>query len=307
MIDRPRKEEDGAFAGAWRPGPLLPRERAQDLLLMFVTGVLAFFACLAAIGALGADRAASGWTAQLRGSATVLIRTTGTESADAAAERAVEALTNVKGVGEVATLEKEKSLALLEPWFGRGTELADLPVPRLVTVQFDPKAAAPTTRMLEQALRARGLDGVVDDHSRWIKEIVRGGEMARLAAVAVAALTALAAAAVIAFATHAGLMARREIVEVLHLAGAEDGFIVALFQNRLAQLAALASSVSALAAALVAAAVRLMGGGGGITPVLPIAWTDLLAVLPAPLIAAATAAVAARITAMRMVRELDRP
>jgi len=237
----------------------------------------------------------------------VLIRTTGAESADAAAERAVEALTNVKGVEEVATLEKEKSLALLEPWFGRGTELADLPVPRLVTVQFDPKAPAPTTRMLEQAMRSKGLDGVVDDHSRWIKDIVRGGELARLAAIGVAGLTALAAAAVIAFATHAGLMARREIVEVLHLAGAEDGFIVGLFQNRLAQLAAIAGTAGALAAALVAAAVRLMGGGGGLTPVLPIAWTDLLFIAAAPLIAALAAAVSARVTAMRLVREMDRP
>src|SRR5581483_1195905 len=124
------------------------------------------------------------------------------------------------------------------------------------------------------------------------------------AAVTIAVLTGLAAAAVIAFATHAALQGRREIVEVLHQAGADDGFIVGLFQNRLAQLAALAGGLGGLAAALVAAAVRLMGGGGGLTPVLPIAWTDLLAVLPCPLIAAGVAVVAARITAQRLVGDL---
>jgi cell division transport system permease protein len=307
MIERPGKSDDGGFASGWRPGPLLPRDRAQDLLLMFVTAVLAFFACLAIIAAVGADRAASGWAGELRGSATVLIRTTGSESPDAAAERAAEVLSGLKGVEEATAVEKEKSMALLEPWFGRGTELAELPVPRLVTVQFDPKSPAPSARALEQALNAKGLDGVVDDHSRWIKDIVRGGELARAAAIGVAALTALAAAAVIAFATHADLLARREIVEVLHLAGAEDGFVVALFQNRLAQLAAMASAAGAVAAALVAAAVRLMGGGGGLTPVLPIAWTDLAAIAPAPLIAALVAAASARLTASGLVRELDRP
>jgi cell division transport system permease protein len=91
---------------------------------------------------------------------------------------------------------------------------------------------------------------------------------------------------------------------VLHLAGAEDGFIIGLFQNRLAELAAIAGAVGAVAAALVAAAVRLMGGGEGLTPALPIDWIDLLAVSPCPLIAATVAAAAARITALRLVREL---
>ena len=300
MNAEPRRSD---VVAPWRPAPLLPRERAQDLLLVFVAAVLSFFACIAVIAALGANRAAGGWAEQLRGSATVLIRPTGEESADAAATRATAVLSGVRGVAEASEVEKEKAQALIQPWIGRA-DLAELPIPRMVTVQFDPKATAPTAAQLEQALRASGLDGVVDDHSLWIKDIVRAGELARAAAIVVAVLTALAAAAVVAFATHAGLEARREIVEVLHLAGAEDGFIVGLFQHRLAELAGLAGAVGALAAALVAAAVRLMGGGGGLTPVLPIAWIDLLAVLPCPLIAAGVAVVAARITALRLTRGL---
>ena len=292
-------ESRKADPAPWRPAPLLPRQRAQDLLLVFVAAVLSFFACVAVVAALGANRAAGGWAEQLRGSATVLIRPTGTESADAASEPGLDQrqgllLLQLGGFGD----------ALHASQHGGVADLANPPIPRPVTVQFDPKATAPTAGTLEQALKANGLDGVVDDHSRWIKDIVRGGELARSAAIAVAVLTALAAAAVVAFATQAGLQARREIVEVLHLAGAEDGFIVGLFQNRLAELAAVAGSLGALAAALVAAAVRLMGGGEGLTPVLPIAWTDLLAVLPCPLIAAAVAVVAARITAGRLIGEL---
>jgi cell division transport system permease protein len=47
-----------------------------------------------------------------------------------------------------------------------------------------------------------------------------------------------------------------------------------------------------------------MGGANGVTPVLPIAWTDLIAALACPLAAAAVAAVAAQITAGRLVAEL---
>jgi len=294
-----------ALLPRWRPAPLLPREPAQDLLLVFVTAVLCLFACLAVIAAEGANRAAAGWSAQLAGSATVLVRPTGGESPDAAAERAVEALSALKGVAEAQVLEHAKAEALVEPWLGQGAQLADLPLPQLVTVDLDPKAAhKPTSAELSQALKLANVDGVVDDHSRWIGDIQGAGRTARAAAAGAAALIALAAAAVIAFATHAGLAARREIVDVLHLSGAEDRFIVSLFQNRLAELAALAGAVGAAGAALAAAGARLLGGSHGLTPALPIAWSDLLAVLPCPLIAASIAAGAARVTAMRLIGRL---
>jgi cell division transport system permease protein len=41
-----------------------------------------------------------------------------------------------------------------------------------------------------------------------------------------------------------------------------------------------------------------------LTPVLPIAWIDLLAVLPCPLVAAVVAAGAARLTAEALIREM---
>jgi len=296
------RDEDGALP-AWRPAPLLPRDRTQDLLLVFVGAVLCFFACLSVIAALGADRAAGGWAGQLRGSATVLVRPSANETPDSAAQRAAEALASVKGVGVPVVLRKEEAEALVEPWLGQGAHLADLPLPRLVSVDFDPQSP-PAPGALVRALKAAGVDAVVDDHSRWIKDIVRSGALARAAAAGVAALLILAAAAVIAFATQAGLSARHEIVEVLHISGAEDQFIVDLFQNRLAELSAAAGAGGALAAALVAAILRLSGGGEGLTPVLPIAWSDLLAVLPCPLIAACVGALAARITATRLVRGL---
>jgi cell division transport system permease protein len=295
------KTPDADAAPRWRPAPLLPREPTQDLMLVFVAGVLCFFACLAVIGALAAGRAAGGWTDQLKDSATVLIRPVGDESADTAAGRAAATLGGVKGVAEARVLEKEKAEKLVEPWLGPAAQASDLPLPRMVTVQFETRPPHPTAAQLAAALKAAGVDGVVDDHSRWIGDIVRAGALARGAAIAAAILIVLSAAAVIAFATRAGLAARHEIVEVLHLAGAEDRAIIRLFQDRLAELAAFAGLLGGGAAALVAALARLMGGADGLTPVLPIAWSDLLTALACPLIAAAVAAVAARITAARLI------
>ena len=287
----------------WRPAPFLPEKDARDPALIFVVAVLCFLACLTALGVIAADRAARGWAGQLTGEATVIVRARGGETADAAAARAAETLAGVRGVAEARALEREKAYDLVRPWLGDVTDLDDLPVPRLVAVTLDPEAPAAAPQ-LTMALRAQGLDAVVDDHSVWLKDIRRAAGVVRWTGAGVFLLIALAAGAVVAFATRAGLAARRDVVEVLHLAGAEDGYIAALFQLRFARIAAVAGAIGAASAGLLGAALRLVGGGQGITPALPIAWLDLLAVLPCPLLAAAVAAVSARLTANALIRDL---
>jgi cell division transport system permease protein len=289
--------------GRWRPGPFLPRTDARDGALVFVVAVLCFLACLTALGVIAADRASRGWTDQLAGEATVIVRPKGGESPDSAAARAAETLAGVAGVSEARALEREKAEALIAPWLGDTADLADLPVPRLVTVTLDRKAP-PTAQALDRALKAQGLDVVVDDHTVWMQDIQHAAALTRWLGAAIFLLIAAAAAGVVAFATRAGLAARRDVVEVLHLSGAEDRFIARLFQARFAAMAALAGLIGAAGAAAMGAALRLAGGGEGVTPVLPVAWSDLLSVLACPLLAAGVAALAARVTAMALVRDL---
>jgi cell division transport system permease protein len=287
----------------WRPGPLLPPRDARDGSLVFVVAVLCFLACLTALAALAANRAAEGWTNQLTGSATVVVRARSGETPDSAAARAAEALSGVKGVSEARALTREKAEALLEPWIGKEALVEDLPTPRLVTLDLDPKAPA-SAAALGQALKTAGVDAVVDDHSRWIADIERGAGLARWAALGVFTLIAAATVAVIAFATRAGLAARADVIEVLHFSGAEAGFIAGLFQGRFAAMAALAGLLGGSAAAIIGAGARYLGGGAGLAPVLPLAWIDLLAPLPCPLIAALVAGFTARLAALRLLRSM---
>jgi cell division transport system permease protein len=287
----------------WKPGPLLPPRDARDGSLVFVVAVLCFLACLTALAALAANRAAEGWTNQLTGSATVVVRARSGETPDSAAARAAEALSGVKGVSEARALTREKAEALLEPWIGKEALVEDLPTPRLVTLDLDPKAPA-SAAALNQALKTAGVDAVVDDHSRWIADIERGAALTRWAALGVFVLIAAATVAVIAFATRAGLAARADVIEVLHFSGAEAGFIAGLFQGRFAAMAALAGLLGGAGAAIIGAGARYLGGGAGLAPALPLAWIDLLAPLPCPLIAALVAGFTARLAALRLLRSM---
>lgn len=287
----------------WRPAPFLPEADAHDGALTFVVAVLCFLACLTALGVIASDRASRDWSNQLSGEATVIVRPKTTESPDSAAARAAEALAGAPGVSEARAIERAKAEALIAPWLGPSVDLEDLPVPRLVAVTLDPKRPA-TAASLDHALKAAGVDAIVDDHSMWIGDIRRAAGLTRWFGLAVFLLIAATAAAVVAFATRAGLAARRDVVETLHLTGAQDAFIAQLFQVRFAKTAAVAGLFGAAGAAIIGAFLRLIGGGAGLTPVLPVKWIDLLAVAPCPVAAALVAAVAARITAAALIREM---
>lgn len=288
----------------WRPAPFLPERETRDGTLVFVVAVLCFLACVTALGVIAADRAARGWANQLTEEATVIVRPQPGETPDSAAARAAETLAGVSGVTEVRALEPQKAYDLVRPWLGDVAEVEDLPVPRLVAVGLDRRLPA-SAAALQAALKAQGVDAIVDDHSLWLEDVRRAAGVARGMGAVVFLLIAGAAAAVVAFATRAGLAAQRDVVEVLHLSGAEDSFIARLFQLRFARVAAVAGLIGAGGAVLTGAILRLLGGSQGLTPALPIAWSDLLAVLPCPLLAAAVAATAARVTAGALIREMQ--
>ena len=278
------------------PGALLPRERTGERWLATVIAVLCFIATLAAIGALAADRAASGWARELRGEATVQVRPRVDETGPTAAGRAAEALSGVQGVEEAYALDRKASERLLAPWVGEAV-LPDLPLPYLVVVRLDPEApaSAPT---LSRALAEAGLDASVDDHGLWRGEVEHAARTVKLLALAAFALTAGAMAAVIAYATRSGMSAQADIIETLSLNGASDRTVAGLYQAQFGRIALLAGAGGALAAGLAMALLRLVGGEAGVTPALPVRFLDLVAMIVCPLLAAGTAVIAARLTAL---------
>ncbi len=285
-----------------RGASVLPSEDGRDRGLVFTVSVLAFLACIAVISAMAANRAAQGWATQLSSSATIQVKPTGGETGAEAAARAAEAVAGVRGVVEARAMDRKASEALLEPWLGKGNIPADLPLPQLVTVELDPVHPA-TADALNQALAQARISASVDDHARWMADVKTSADIVRFSATAACLLIATAAGAVIAFATRQGLAARRDLVEVLHLCGAEDHYVAGLFQMRFAALAIRASAYGALAAAAVGAILRLTGGSDGFSPALPIAWTDLLICVAAPLLGAIVAAVSAHTVAMAILRD----
>jgi len=275
-----------------RPG-LLARDAAGESWLAAVIAVLCFMACLAVVGAVAADRAAQGWAGQLRAEATVQVRPRVGETGPSAAARAAETLAGVDGVEEAVAMDRKAAEDLLRPWLGDAV-LPDLPMPFLVTLRLDPDAP-PSAMVLSRALAEAGLDASVDDHSLWRGEVERSAGLITVLAIAGFVLTAGAAGAAIVYATRAGMKAQASVIETLSLSGATEAGIAWLFQRRFGLLAAGAGLIGAGTAAVLVAGLRVLGGEGGMTAALPLAWSDLALLSPCPLLAGTVALVAARI------------
>lgn len=276
--------------------PLLPREDAREAALFFVVCALCFLAALAALAARASYAAADAWTSQVEGEVTVRLKVDDRR----AAEEALDVITATEGVEAARILSRSELEELLRPVLGSNLP-SGLPLPVMIAVQSSPDnpSIAPD---IQRRLIERQYTAFVDDHAEFAKDIRRGLTALRLIAFGAVALLAATAVSVIAFATHAALLARRDIVEILHLVGAQDGYISNLFERRFWTLGLQAGAVGAIAAlgvvALLIAAARYSPTSTWLLPRLEL---DVLAVailVLTPLLAAIAARIATRVTVL---------
>ena len=288
-----------SLQSSMRARNLLPKQDEREVALHYVIGVLCCLACLWALVVMASDRAAHGWARDIRAEITVQVRSTGLESGSVAAARAAEVLAGVKGVTEVAALEPEKAKDLIKPWLGDAI-LDDLPIPNLVEVRLDPKNPA-TPHALTEALVAREIDASIDDHSVWLRDVEDSALTIRLIAIAILLIIGSATAAVVAFATRAGLTARANVVDVLSLCGASDIFIAERFQFRFARMAFESGLLGTGLAAIGMAFIKTTFRTQSFAVALPFSWSDLLILIPCPLLVALIAALTARMVTLRLL------
>lgn len=282
---------------------LLPLEDAREAALFFVVGALCFLAALAALTAKSTYGAARAWTAEVEGEYTVSL----SDATPQDAQAATLLVQSVEGVDGARLLSDAEISALLAPTFGNRGLPEDLPVPRLIAVTAAPDAGD-IGRTLTSALEEAGHVAAVDSHSAWAGDVRRMLGTARIVALGIVALLASTAIAVIAFATHAALLARRDIVDVLHIAGARDRFIAGLFERRFWLLGLRAGTVGALVAlatvALLITLAKTSASRAGLLPELTLDFTDLAVLVVTPIIAGLASRIAAGITVMRALKSV---
>jgi cell division transport system permease protein len=283
---------------------LLPADSRQAKPLTIVVAIMCGLGCIAALTARIGFRAADTWTSELKSAITILVEAPRDEQNLA---RAVAIARQTKGVKSANAMDKNKAKELLKNYGANiGALLDELPLPSLIEVGLE-AGSKDTAKNIETQLQSLGYKFAIDDHSRYSGEIVRTSAVLRVAALLALLSLMIAAVASIAFAARAALQTQSEAVQILHLVGAEDEFVVHEVQARFTLLGLISGFYGALGAGvIVTAAILLMGiGNSSLTSGTSLLkWWDIWVLIIAPFICAIASALAARIAARETLKDL---
>ncbi|HAE01565.1 MAG TPA: hypothetical protein DCG04_08925 [Rhodospirillaceae bacterium] len=282
-------------------------------LMPWIVAVMVYIAGLALAGAFVLSAFADRWESGLTGSLTIQIPPPSDEalSPDAQTQKveaALDVLRGTKGVVSANALATEEMRRLLEPWLGQNIDPRDLPLPSLIAVELQGGLIASDLdlRDLRRRLDAVAPGVLIDDHGQWQERLVAFLGALRLVSAVLVAIVTAAGLIMVIFATRGGLLAHRQTIELLHLFGAQDGYVASQFAREAMKAGLKGGLFGVFATALT---VIGLGQGAastgavlpGVAVLAPLDWA-VLALLP--LATALIAMIAARITVMRALARM---
>lgn len=270
-------------------------------LTLFTAAAMAFLAVFALALALAAGRLAAEWEEELARGATLRISAP-VEEMEAQVAAALRVLETTPGIGEVEVLSDEDQRALLEPWFGPDLPIETLPVPRLVA--FTESAEGYDPAGLRLRLQAEVPGAVLDDHARWRRPLVAAARGLRFFGWGTLALIAGALGAMVTLAAHAALAANAQVIAVLRLVGATDGYIAGAFVRRFALRALFGAAAGTVAGMVAVTLLPDTGQTGAVLTGLGFRGAGWVWPLLVPPLAAGVALLATRRAARRVLEAL---
>ena len=204
--------------------------------------ILTFLAALCAGGAELVSSHSAQWRSAVGREATVQVRQRPQRDIEADLLRVADLSRRTPGIGAAEIPSRAEAERTLEPWLGKGLDLSDLPVPRLVVLKLD-DAARPDLSELRRRLATEVPGATLDDHGAWLARLSRMADAVVIAGLALSLLVLIAAALAVAFATQGAMAGNREVVDILHYVGADDAFIAREFQRRFFRLGLHGSAV----------------------------------------------------------------
>ena len=282
---------------------------ATGRFLPWLVAVMVYLAALALVSAMAMSKIVTRWDHGLSGQITVQLPVTEndlTETEIAIRRDDVLALLRQSpGVLAADHIGRDETAALLEPWLGQASGLSELPLPDLIAVEIDqldpPSTANLTARLIEIVPGA-----TIDDHQRWLGNLLNLARSIEIVATLVVFLVGLSAVIMVVFVTRMGLAVHYQIVELLHLVGAQDSYIAREFQVHSLKLGFFGGLVGLiLAAVTILGITQLLGQADtALLPALTLKPFEWLVLAALPFASALVAMLTARLTVLRTLSRI---
>lgn len=200
--------------------------------LPWFIGLMVYLATLTLALSLILTSAIERWDAGLQGSLTVQVPAP-LDGSPLPPERLAAALSLLRrtpGIVSATPMNLAAEHELLKPWLGTSVEDAALPLPILIDIHTASDAKVDTAG-LEQSLGSIVAGTSVATHDRWLGRLFRAARLIVLAGELAVGLIGAGAILTIIFTTRTGLLIHHDVIELLHLVGAQDSYVARQFQS----------------------------------------------------------------------------
>lgn len=269
-------------------------------LTVFAAAATTFLAVFALALSFASDRLAERWASELAQSSTLRILAPEPEKA-AQLQAALRVLETTPGIGSARPLTATEQQDLLTPWFGAELPLDQLNIPQLIEIIEEGDGYDPAG--LRARLQAEVPGAVLDDHARWREPLVAAASRLRLLGGLSLLLIVGLVAAMITLAAQSALAANAQVVAVLRLVGAQDGYIARAFVRRFTLRAFWGALIGAVAGTAAIALLPKADPAGGFLTGLGFVGAEWLWPFLLPPFAAIVGFWATRAAAHRMLKE----
>ena len=297
------------------PAPERPRGRAAARLLPpqrltgpipWVIGILIALVVIAAAGGLALRNLSNAASSSLSSALSVQVIEPNPDLRADRTAAAVKVLTGLPGVTAVREVPEAELTAMLEPWLGEGASSGDVPIPALIDVELAASAGPAEVARVAAALKAAVPGARVDAQGDFLRPVNDALAALQWLALGLVALVALATAAAVWLAARNAFAGARDTVEIMHLLGASQRQITAVFLRDVLREALLGA---VLGAGLGVAAVWLLGQqfaalGSGMVSGGGLMLADWLVIGAVPLAGVLLAGLTARITIALVLKDM---
>ncbi|WP_169543457.1 cell division protein FtsX [Sneathiella aquimaris] len=203
--------------------------------LPVVISSMIFLASLALAGLFSIHSAVQDWSNAVSGNLTVEIAYEEGTNLDKKVRIATDFLKTFPGLEKVQPLDKSDTAKLLEPYLGRADVIKNLPLPRLIEVTI---AEGSSVDLLAAAKKLSDAvpGAVLNTHRPWLNKMILLARSVQILAGAIMLLISIVTVIIVIFAARTGMVMHQDIIEVLHLIGAQDKYIARQFQNYFTRL-----------------------------------------------------------------------
>ncbi|MBI37071.1 MAG: hypothetical protein CL568_05750 [Alphaproteobacteria bacterium] len=216
--------------------------------LPWIIFFMVFLGLLALAITLSVSESINGWNKNLSSHITIQVPPETASSNDL--QKVITVLKSTKGIKKAQLLDSSTKLTLMEPWLGKRTENISVLLPEVIDVETD-RNKFENISELKLKLKKVIPEIIVDDHREWLMRLISASEKIKAISVAVLILIGVISVISVMFATKTGLAVHTPIINLLHLMGAKDTYIVNLFQLRVLYLAIIGSLIGSVSAFIV--------------------------------------------------------